>query len=443
MSSSINHGGNNLKAGDYKLEKLVLHSLVNGTEVPLDNLFKKIEIYEDIFSPYISAKVYIEDSHNFPEKVPIIGQEKVQIKFKSDINAFSTVDLMFRLYKIDGHSIEQNGKAQKYTLHLMSEGGFFNFSEYGGYSVSGTVSDMVVGIMKKHFSEYIWSEKLEVEPTIDNYSLVVPASYTPFKTIEWLCSRAHTTESNEYSPFLFYETIDGYKFKSLRRIIDDGSLSIPYYTYTQPNTAVIDGIKETLGTQLDVPNRYAKVQKLEELSRFDSVSNIMSGMISSRLIVHDLVKKQERVSNFFESDVFDSGKKLGEFPHFRGSDTDSHKMLKNGTTYFYLPSTSYTVTSATNNITDNHKRESLYLKRKYHLNTFLTQKLAIGVFGDSRRRVGDVIQLDVFKPQSDGGAYQDNYDKNLSGHYLITTVKHTLGIGYTCTYELSRNCMGV
>lgn len=443
MSSPINHGGNNLKAGDYKLEKLVLFSMVNGTEVPLDNIFSKMEIYEDIFSPYLTAKLFIEDSYNFPEKVPIVGQEKIHLKFKSDINAFPTVDLMFRVYKIDGHAIEQNGKAQKYTLHLMSEGGFFNFSEYGGYAVSGSVSDMVITVMKKHFSEYIWTEKLEVEPTTDNYSLVIPASYTPFKAIEWLCSRAHTTEGKEYSPFMFYETIDGYKFKSLSKIISDGCNSLSYYTYTQPNMSTIEGIKENVGTVLDVPNRYAKVQKLEELSRFDTVSNIMNGMISSRLVVHDLAKKEERVVEFFESEVFDSMKKLGEFPHFRQSDPDTHKMLKNGTTYFYLPSTSYSVKTPTNSITDNYKFESLYLKRKYHMNTFLTQKLAIGVFGDSRRRVGDVIQLDVFKPQSDGGAYQDNYDKNLSGQFLITTVKHSLGTSYTCTYELSRNSMGV
>lgn len=284
---------------------------------------------------------------------------------------------------------------------------------------------------------------MEVENTGDNYSLVIPGSYTPFKAIEWLCGRAYSTESKEYSPFLWYETLEGYRFKSLSKIIEDGSRTIPYYTYTQANIQPLEGVIENVGVKTDLPNRYLKVQKLEELSRFDAVSNMMNGMISAKLAVHDLPKKEYRVSEFFESEVFDSMRKLGEFPHFRTSDPETHMLLTKGTSYFYLPSTSYTITDSANGIIDNHKRESLYLKRKYHMNTFLTQKLAITVFGDSRRRVGDVIHLDVLKPQSDGSSLNERYDKNLSGEYMITTVKHSLATTYSCTYELSRNCMGV
>lgn len=443
MSSSIDHGNNNLKAGDYKLDKLVIHSLLNGTSVPLYNLFKRIEIYEDIFSPYVTAKLHIEDAFNFPERVPIIGQEKVEIVFRSDMNAFAPVELMFRVYKLDTHSIEQNGKAQRYTLHLISEGGFFNYSQYCGYALRGRVSDMVGAVMKKHFPENVWTERLEIEPTADNYSLVVPGSYTPFKAIEWLCGRAYTSEGSEYSPYLWYETLEGYRFKSLSKIIEDGSRTISYYTYTQANIQPLEGVVENVGVQTDVPNRYLKVQKLEELSRFDAVSNVMNGMISAKLAVHDLPKKEYRVSDFFETQVFDSMKKLGEFPHFRTSDPETHRLLSKGTSYFYLPSTSYTVADGVNGINDNHKREPLYLKRKYHMNTFLTQKLAITVFGDSRRRIGDIIHLDVLKPQSDGSSLNERFDKNLGGQYMITTVRHTLASTYSCTYELSRNCMGV
>jgi hypothetical protein len=443
MSSPIDHGNNNLKAGDYRLEKLVLHSLTNGTSVPLNNLFRRIEIYEDIFSPYVTAKVFVEDAFNFPERVPIVGQEKVEISFKSDINSFDPLELLFRVYKLDTHSIEQNGKAQRYTLHLISEGGFFNFSQYCGYSLTGSVSDMVGSVMKKHFPENIWTDRLEVQKTIDKYSFVVPGSYTPFKAIEWLCGKAFSSEGAEYSPYLWYETLDGYRFKSLANIIQDGSLSVPYYVYTQPNVNPLEGIVETARVETDVPNRYLKVQKLDELSRFDAVSNIMNGMISSKLAVHDLVRKQMRVSEFREAEVFEAVPKLGEFPHFRTSDPQTHRLLASGASYYYLPSTPFTVTDISNGIIDNHKHESLYLKRKYHMNSFLTQKIAITVFGDSRRRLGDIVHLDVLKPQSDGSAVDDRYDKNLSGQYMITTIKHTLSTAYSCSYELSRNCMGV
>jgi hypothetical protein len=443
MSSFQNHGNDNLKAGDYKLEKFTLHSLLNGSSIELNNLFRYIEIYEDIFSPYVSAKLYIEDANNFPERFPIVGQEKVEISFRSDINAMRPVDLVFRVYKLDSHRINPNGKTQQYTLHLMSESGYFNFTQYCGYGVAGPISEMVKTIFTKHFSEEVWKNKLFVESTNDNYSFALPASYTPFKAIEWLSGKAYTTPGKEYTPFLFYETLDGHRFKSIGSIIKDGSVSVPYYTYTQANMPHIDGKRETAGVNTILPNRYMKIQKLEELSRFDEVSNIMNGMISSKLTVHDLVRKEARLVEFFEGDIFENMVKLGDQPHFKASDPETYRLMTNGVSYYYLPSTAYTVTNQTNGIIDNHQYESLYLKRKYHMNTFLTQKIVIEVFGDSRRRVGDIVHIDVFKPQSDVTSAVDKYDKNLSGEYMITSVKHTLATAYSCKYELSRNCMGV
>jgi hypothetical protein len=56
MADQSGHGNSILSAGNYKLEKFVMYSLINGKEIDLKNLFRYIEIYEDIFSPYLSAK---------------------------------------------------------------------------------------------------------------------------------------------------------------------------------------------------------------------------------------------------------------------------------------------------------------------------------------------------------------------------------------------------
>jgi hypothetical protein len=170
--------------------------------------------------------------------------------------------------------------------------------------------------------------------------------------------------------------------------------------------------------------------------------NLMNGVISSRLAVHDLLRKEQRVQDFFESQVFTNMKKLGEFNHFRETDPEAQRVLGKGAAFFYLPSTPYTVHTDVNGILDNTKVESLYLKRKYHMNTFLTQKLSVEVFGDNRRSVGDVIDLIVPKMQSDA-AFQTDVDKNLGGEYLVTGLKHTLTDTYRVKMELSRNCMGV
>jgi len=443
MPDQSGHGNSILAAGNYKLEKFVMYSVVSGKEIDLKNLFNYIEIYEDLFSPYLSAKLHIEDAFNFPERLPIVGHEKVEISFKSDINSFKPVELLFRVYKLDSQQISSTGKTQQYVLHLISDGGYFNFSERCGYAMSGTVSDMVGGIFKKHFPDTLWKDRLQIEPTKDNYSFVLPTDFTPFKAVNWLCGKAYTKTGNEYSPFMFYETLDGHRFASLSSIIDRGSADPITYIQTTANAGIVEGELQNLGFKSALPSRYHKIQRLEELSRFDAASNIMNGVVSSHLVVHDLVRKEHRVSDFYEPQVFDSIKKLGTEQHFRKEDPESKRVFERGAAYFYLPSTPYTAHTKTNNIVDNSQVESLFLKRKYHMNSFMTQKIVIEVFGDSRRRVGDVVHIKVPKPQSDVAVLDDMDDKNLSGEYLVTSVKHTIATSYSCKLELSRNCMGV
>jgi hypothetical protein len=440
--------GNNLhKPGDYTLDKCVLTSLVSGAFVDLSNLFKKIEIYEDIFSHTLTAKIIVEDAYNFPERLPISGQEKVELSFKTDLDEFKPVELVFRVYKFDSHVIGETGKTQQYVLHLMSEGGYFDYSEYCGYAMAGSVADMVKGVFSKHFPEAVWKDRLDIQPTKDNYSFVLPQSSTPFKAINWLASKAHSSTGKDYSPYLFYETLDGYRFKSLSKIMEDGSSNPMGYIYSMGNNRSLPYEQER--TQLPdiansgMPVRYHKIQDLEELERFDAASSIMNGLISSRVRVHDLVRKQVREVEFFENGVFESMRKLGDKPRFKAEDPESGRLLKRGAAYNYMPTTPYTVYSKANPILDNFNVESLFLARKYHVGSFLTQKLAATVFGDSRRRVGDVVNLSVPKMQSDAPYLQGEIDPNMSGQFMITGIRHTLTNSYTVKLELSRNCMGV
>lgn len=437
------NGSQILKAGDYRIESLSLHSLVTGDSINLSGLYRYIEIYEDIFSPYLTAKIHIEDSLNLPERMPIIGQEKVELIFKTDISQMKKIEMVFRVYKLDSQEVMTNGKSQNYILHLISEGGYFNFSEYCGYSLKGQTSKMVHSVFTKHFPESVWKQKLEVEDTNDNYSFVLSKSYNPFKAISWLASKAHTSTAQDYSPFLFYETIDGHRFKSVSKIIEDGSVNIIPYLYTPANVAVPEGDVESVSFSTVLPSRYHRIQKLEEMSRFDAVSNIMHGTISSLMEVHDLIRKEVRNHTFYESDVFDSTRKLGEFNHFRNTDPEADRLLSRGAAYFYMPSTGYTVHNKSNPIVDNFQTESMFQKNRHHKNNLLTQKIMIQVFGDTRRRVGDIVELIIPKIQSDAHLFDDPNDKNIGGKYMITSIKHNLATSYICKYELSKTYMGV
>ncbi len=433
-------GSDIMKVGDYKLIKLTIQSLITNSRVDISRLFKSIEIYEDMFAPYLSAKLYIEDGLNWPEKLPITGQERVELIFKTDVDDIEPTSLVFRVYRLDSQEIDERGESQTYTLHLITEGAYLNYSQQCGYAVTGTSSNIVRKIFTKHFPNSVWSKKLQIEDTTDNYSFVLPKSYTPFKAINWLSSKAINKTGKQYSPYFFYETLDGYCFKSLFYIIKEGLQDILPYFYTSPN---ISTSATTSPYYTILPSGYHRIQKLKEVDRFDMSENIMYGTVSSSLTVHDLLRKQKRNQIFRETDVFSDKTKLGVGVHFRESDPEASRIIKDGSGFFFLPSTPYTAYTDSNPIIDNTQIEKIFLPRNYHINSILTQKIIIDIFGDNRKRVGQVIKIFVPKISADGHLQDDKADENLSGNFLITAVRHTLNTVYSCTLELSRNCMGV
>ena len=91
------HGSDITKAGDYKITKMVLRSGIKDEFLDIRALYTSFEIYEDMFSPYMTAKVYMIDSLNIPEVLPIRGQETLELEFASDVPGVDPVKKIFKV----------------------------------------------------------------------------------------------------------------------------------------------------------------------------------------------------------------------------------------------------------------------------------------------------------------------------------------------------------
>jgi hypothetical protein len=165
--------------------------------------------------------------------------------------------------------------------------------------------------------------------------------------------------------------MDGYRFQSLSKIIEDGQQLKDIYYFVKSNVNRNPETNEGSGIKVKgvskFPALYNRIQSLQEESRFDMVENIGSGIIASKMTVHDMVRKEKRDYTFKERDVFDGMKKMGKNPHYISSqDQESNELFQKSTSaYFYLPYTPLTVYSKKNNIVDNVRFEEYFLKRKY------------------------------------------------------------------------------
>lgn len=428
-------GGDILKAGDYRINKMVLFSDVTKKSVDIRTLYTSFEIYEDLFSPNMSGKIFMVDSLNLPEVFPIRGQETLELDFQSDIPEVKPVKKVFRVYKIDNQTIDENGRGQKYVLHLVSEGGYYNYTERCGYSVKGNTSQMVATIFKKHFPDYIWKDALAIENTSDNNIYTLPAHYSPFKAITWLSRRAIVNSEKEYSPVFFYETADGYHFKSLSTIIKSGEKVKDTYYFVKSNVNKNPETNEGSGIKVNpsskFPAIYNRIQSLQEDQRFNMLDNIMYGVLGSKMSVYDMLYKEKNDYYFRETDVFDDMVKLGTVPHLiYGKQQQTNEMFARSE-------------GAYHHMIQIPRIEEYFQKRKYMLNSLMNQKIVIEVYGDSTKRVGQLMKIFTPKIAADGHLQEEKQDKNISGDYIITSICHIVGKKYSCKIELSKNCMGV
>jgi len=73
------------KPGEVEISQLKLVSPNNfSVAIDLSLIFNEIRVTENIFSPYVDGFIKIVDAIGLWERIPILGDEYILIRFKSD-----------------------------------------------------------------------------------------------------------------------------------------------------------------------------------------------------------------------------------------------------------------------------------------------------------------------------------------------------------------------
>ena len=327
--------------GDFELQKLTLTSPHRKGYIDLKAAWSDFNIYESIFSPYLTADIQLVDGIGLMESVPIIGEETItiQVKTKGIVKERKPennlpgpfegsqnegrISLKFRVVKIN-NIVKLNDQMLTYKLSLVSEEAILNLKKKVKKSALDPqtfkprkISDIVKSLYTQFFKRgrNSNSKRIFIEPTKNLTDLIIP-NQTPFKALNFLASRAVSAGKHAVgSSFVFYETVRGFFFISLETLMAGGGLgyrTIPgapgsptELEYTQPE----DPVKETyviqpkrLGAQTNEAKNVAvemtAVDEYQFNSNFDVLQNLQSGMYSNRLLTHDLVRMRYDTLDF-------------------------------------------------------------------------------------------------------------------------------------------------
>lgn len=408
-------------AGDFSVKTVRLYPVTIGKTaveneyVDIKQLVKEISIYESVISASLYCQFVVNDiGENLISSLPLMGQERINLQISS---AKIDYDLNFYIYKIDGRVMQE--KNQAYVVHCVSYEALLNESTRVCERVDGKKADEFI---KDKFTKVdknnnkFTNKKFESDVTLYPFNMYVP-NWRLFDTAIWMARRSVSNGYKDSIGYMFYETLDGFKFKSLDVLFNQ----TPYpnantkYTFAQANTDA----KRTES------NNY-RIMNYSSPKAFDMFEDLRNGAFSHNSIYVDIINGTYRVFQTTADDYWDKMKHLDNLKPYRNS--GPLKPLDFPSRLIYRPTTITTFnwkevsTEEKDNIDDVNKNFEKSIYRYYFLEY---NKLEIAVPGDLKIRAGSVIQISIPSPKrsSDGKVIED---KRISGKYLVHSLKHVI-----------------
>ena len=181
-----------------------------------------ITYFESIKSPAISLSLNFIDVDQLISREGITGGEYLSLRIK-----VQGYDKEFEI-KPDKHllmlnsvkNVTTSSSKQFATLEFLSVEAIINETSRVNQRFTGNVTDTVKKLLKDK-KGIKTKKKLDSDQATNSYSFVGNLK-RPFDTIQWLCSKSQS--SNDDSGFLFFETLDGYVFKSIKTLLEGKSV---------------------------------------------------------------------------------------------------------------------------------------------------------------------------------------------------------------------------
>lgn len=402
-------------AGDFSLKEVRLYPIKDEANlagskdyIDIKQLVQEVTLYESVISTSLYCRFVIQDiGNNIIGELPLIGQEKIEVIIST---LYANYNLNFYIHKIDGRVMDE--KNQAYVIHSVSKEALMN--EYtrirerlGGKKAEDFIEDKLKTISDK---------KLIKDATLYPFDMYIP-NWRLFDTAIWMSRRSVASNYKDSVGYLFYETLDGYNFKSL-----DILFNAPQYPNKSTRYAFAQGNTDVSKTEV---NNY-RIIKYSSTKAFDIFEDLRNGAFCHNALYVDINNRnyQNWVTN--ASSYWDKMTHLGNMTPFPNED-----LLKKPSRLVYRPTTISTFgwkpmdaskIESLNHIDEVNKNFEKSIYRYYFLEY---NKLEISIPGDLKLRAGSVINVSIPSPKRTS-TKKVIEDKRLSGKYLVHSVKHTI-----------------
>ena len=394
-------------------------SLKEDYDITLGNPI--IDYYESIESPSISMTITFIDIDQVIGRKGITGGEYIDVIVKTgegeDADEFKITHDKQKMILNSVRNMVTESNKQVATLEFVSVETIVNETARVNKKYTGNISDTVmqlligdkkgIGTSKKLFGpvdEKLGEDNIKKDRATNSYSFVGNLK-RPFDTIQWLCPKAQS--ANDDFGFLFYETLDGYHFRSIKSLLEQDAI-----TYQQTDSQDISN--KILQNNLNQTN--------------DIGMNMRMGMYANRTIYVDIENQTTETVDFKASDL-----KLNKPATLLTG-------IEDYPTRLMVRVDDVGVAQVGSAKTDVQPKSELakYQNKSYIRNNLLfSQSLSISIPLNTTLRAGFALDIRLPLKQENGDANVDSYGSDRSndpsGRYLIGELRHLIGGGQSET----------
>ena len=405
----------NYEVGDVIINDITLSNKNTKAQVNPSDQISSIDIYEDFNSPTLFAEITFDDKIGLLNDFPIVGEELLEITFQTPGLSYPTT-YKFNSFSVSDVQQQMNGKGYTYVLKCVSKEQLTQSNINILQSYNETINDIVDNL----FTRYLKTDKIvNIDPCKGTETIVFP-KVTPFVAIDIIRKRA-VHPKYVSSSFVFFENQDGFNFKCIEQMMEDGKAKIGSKKFYYFSNGQKDKNTEAL--------MFRSIIEYENIGRTDLTDIIQEGGIKNRVKTFDIFSKK------INDTVFDMTQK---FSSMVGSDNKntlniSESMIgdfaKEPTFNFFIPKD----TNRKENFLENMMGARLAYQKLFNSN-FVRAHIP----GDSSIKAGDVIELNL--PKASGTTEAKGTDDLVDGNYIVTRLRHNITTVGKTKHYISMDC---
>lgn len=406
-------------AGDVLVEKVNVISS-NGTYQDITNQVLTIQIFEDLFSPFITGNIVIKDSLDLVNLFPFVGEETLELKISTPTLKDGNIDAKFYIYKMTDRDLVGD-KSVVYQLHFTSLDAVVDLNKAISKTFSGKVSDIAKTLLTDTANGLQTTKTLNIEET-SNSTKYVSNFWSPIKNLFYIVSNAANKSGSP--SYLYFENRDGYNFISLDTLFTKPVLQeFVYDNYVRDKLQGGGNIR-------NVNEDFKRIETITIPEAFDYISRIRNGMYGSKQYNYDIVSKKISSKNYDMLQSFDSRNHLNRYP------LASKKAVYRYNSKIDFEPKYYNNFSNFGDVTNS----SIIQERTSVLKQIESTKIQIIVPGRMDYTVGRKVTVTLPRIEPYTAEDRDPTDKMFSGTYIISAINHYINRErHECTLELVKD----